>query len=331
MKSPDSHREAIVALRAAQLKKGHALNTRKTYRHWVIRYREARLAHRCRDLQGWLDMLATGTDRVGPKTIKQALNALIFYHRHVLDLDPGPLRIPRVPRHRNVPVWLTHPEVLAILSHMRGLPLLQAELIYATGSRITALLTLRLKDIDLQKGLLAFRYDKGGKSRTVRLAATSLPRLSAHIEAMRQQWADDHAAGIYCPIDPPSLMRKLGRARLGSLPFYWLFPSAEIRGDQRWHATSKSLSSQIARAAEAAGITKRVSPHVLRHSNATALLERGENPRRIQEHLGHSRLETTEIYMHATASGSVISPLDAPPAGPSILPFPQPQPARIAR
>lgn len=58
---------------------------------------------------------------------------------------------------------------------------------------------------------------------------------------------------------------------------------------------------------------KRVSPHVFRHSNATALLERGENIRTIQEHLGHTHLETTEIYTHARGSESLISPLDLPP------------------
>lgn len=57
-------------------------------------------------------------------------------------------------------------------------------------------------------------------------------------------------------------------------------------------------------------IMKRVSPHVLRHSNATALLELGENIRTIQEHLGHTHVETTEIYTHASGERSVVSPLD---------------------
>lgn len=75
-------------------------------------------------------------------------------------------------------------------------------------------------------------------------------------------------------------------------------------------------------AAVEAGIMKRVSPHVLRHSNATALLERGENIRTIQEHLGHTHVSTTEIYTHATGSNSVISPMDYPPMQqPGIIPF----------
>lgn len=327
MKATNQHREAIIALRDAQLIKGHSLNTRKTYRHWVIRYRQARLDRMCHDLQGFLDLLATGGagfQKVSPKTVKQALNALIFYHRHVLNFEipPDSIRVPRVNPNRNIPVWLTHPEVVSLFSHMRGLPLLQAELLYATGARITALLTLRLKDLDLEKGLVTFRWDKGGKSRTVRLAAFTMPRLMSHVEAMRLQWRDDQSAGIICPDDDASLMRKLGDRRFGTLPFYWLFPSAEVRGMRRWHSTSKALSAAIAKAAGAAGIMKRVSPHVLRHSNATALLERGENIRRIQEHLGHTNLETTEIYTHAAGTEAMVSPLDMPPASmPSLVPF----------
>ena len=58
---------------------------------------------------------------------------------------------------------------------------------------------------------------------------------------------------------------------------------------------------------------KRVSPHVFRHSNATTLLQYGENIRTIQEHLGHTNVETTEIYTHANGSTGVVSPLDRVP------------------
>jgi site-specific recombinase XerD len=209
-----------------------------------------------------------------------------------------------------------------LIGRMEGLARLQAELLYGTGSRITALLTLRLKDIDLGRGLVTFRHDKGGKSRTVRLPSAAMPRLQAHVSAVRLQWEADKARGIICPSPEPSIMKKLGRPRFGTLPFCWLFPSATVRGVERWHTTDRALTAGLKRAAEEAGILKRVSPHVFRHSNATALLDRGENIRTIQEHLGHTNVETTEIYTHATGSDAVISPLDmAPPVRPSIIPF----------
>jgi site-specific recombinase XerD len=132
----------------------------------------------------------------------------------------------------------------------------------------------------------------------------------AHVAAVRLMWEDYQRKGISYPMDDGSLMKKLGRKRLGTLPFCWLFPSRDVRGKNRWHATDKALSESLKKAAEEAGIMKRISPHVLRHSNATALLELGENIRTLQEHLGHSNVETTEIYTHARGSNAVISPLD---------------------
>jgi integrase/recombinase XerD len=89
-----------------------------------------------------------------------------------------------------------------------------------------------------------------------------------------------------------------------------------------------ALTDGLKKAADEAGIMKRVSPHVFRHSNATALLERGENIRRLQEHLGHTNVETTEIYTHATAVEAMISPLDAPPrAVLEVVTFPERQSA----
>lgn len=318
------HAEAIQKLRQAQLKEGHSKNTRDSYRGWVIQYREARISKQCQNLQKFLDLLIYGDRRVSPATIHQAVCALVFYHRNVLGIviPPESLHFPRRNRHRNHPDIPTHQEVMDLFSHMRGLPLLQAELLYGTSARITALLSLRLKDIDLIRGTVSYRFDKGGKTRTIPLPRTILPKLHAHIAVIRQQWTEDHARGIHCPIDPPSLARKIGTAKLSTLPWYWLFPSSSIRGKERWHTTSKALSSSIDLAAKRSGIMRRITPHTLRHASATALLERGENPRRIQEHLGHTHLETTEIYLHATATDGLSSPLDAPPTHPRILSFP---------
>jgi site-specific recombinase XerD len=313
--NPNPHSESLAKLEAAQREAGHAGTTRSQYAQWVIRYRTARINRECRDLQGYLTRLST-VEKVNPKTVRQALNALKFYHERVLGMpiEPDSLTVPPINRNRNIPVWLTHGEVMDVLGRMDGIPRLQAELLYGTGSRITALLTLRLKDLDLEKGLVTFRFDKGGKSRTVRLPRSVMPRLMAHIASVRLQWEGDRKRGIIFPCDDPSLMRKLGRNRFGSLPFCWLFPSRDVRGGERWHATDKALAAATRKAADEAGVMKRISPHVFRHSNATALLERGENIRTIQEHLGHSHVETTEIYTHGTGAHGVASPLDVPPA-----------------
>lgn len=316
--------EAIMALKNAQLEAGHLISTRKSYRGWLMRYRDARRSRLCHDLQSFLTRLST-VERVNPKTVKQALNALKFYHEKVLgiQIEPNSLKLPRVNPHRNIPVWLTHEEAMALIGEMKGTARLQAELLYGTGSRINALMTLRLKDLDLRKGLVTFRFDKGGKSRTVRLPQTSMERLVAHVHGIKIQWEHDRKNGVIYPFPEPSLMRKFGASRLGSLPFCWLFPSRDVRGKERWHSTDHALVEEMKRAAEVCGIMKRVSPHVLRHSNATALLEMGENIRTIQEHLGHTHVETTEIYTHARGYEAVVSPMDRRPMMQNVLHFPK--------
>ena len=325
-------REAILALREAQLKEGHLYNTRRTYRGWMIRYRKARRARACRDFQGYLDLLSSGSadiERVSPKTVHQALNALVFYHNRVLGIaiPPKSLRVPKLRRHRNIPQWLTHREVIEVLAWMKGTARLQAELLYATGGRPTALLKLRLKDVELEHRLVTFRFDKGGKSRTVRLPEVTLPALAAHIGRIKLQWKADHAAGLSCPSPEPSLVRKLGSRVFSTLPWYWLFPSQQVRGANRWHASNGGLAKSVRNAAEAAGITKRVTLRSFRHAHATALLHRGTDIRTIQEQLGHSNLETTEIYTHAVGSRATPTPLDLPPAEPCVeipvIPFPE--------
>lgn len=325
-----SDREAVIALKNAQLEKGHMINTRKSYRGWMLRYREARRSGICRNLQGFLTYLSTDRNaKVNPKTVRQALNALKFYHEKVLGIEipPNSLTVPAINKNKNIPVWLTHEEAMDLISRMSGEERLQAEMLYGTGSRITALLTTRLKDIDPQKGLITFRHDKGGKSRTVRLPRAVMHRLMTHIAAVRLQWEQDRARGVIYPTTEPDGMKKLGRKRYGTLPYCWLFPSAVVRmtdqGPERWHATDHAITDGLKVAAEEARIMKRVSPHVFRHSNATALLERGENIRTLQEHLGHTNVTTTEIYTHANGSNAVISPMDyAPMTQLGVVQFP---------
>jgi len=313
---PLTDQEAMERMESAQRKVPHAQTTIDQYGAWVRRYRAARMARVCSNLQGYLDYLASDPDaRVNPKTVHQALNALKFYHEKVLGIEiaPNSLRVPAINKNRNIPDILTHEEVMDLLSRMSGIPRLQGEMLYGTGSRIKALLTRRLKDVDLPRGLITFRFDKGAKSRTVRLPRSVMDRLAAHVAAVRLQWQCDQTKGIICPHPDRSLVKKLGVKRFGTLPFYWLFPSDRVRGKERWHATNHALSDSLKNAAEESGIMKRISPHIFRHCNATSLLDRGENIRTIQEHLGHTNVETTEIYTHARGSDALISPLDLPP------------------
>ena len=304
-------KDAITALDLEQIKENHKSTTRDTYQGWVRDYLNLLKNHTVEDFQGYLDHLATHPDRrLSWKSRKQALNALVFFHRRVLKTEVGKLSIGIPTVGRRVPVFLTHSECLSVISRLDRVNKLQAILMYGCGLRITECFTLRLKDIDLASGMLTVRSGKGDKDRTLRLPQSFYPLIEEQILRCRRQFAKDKARGLFFPIDDPALMRKLGRAQFASLPWYWLFPSRLVRKDERWHATTKSLERPLKEAAEDAGILKRVSPHVFRHSYATNLLVSGTDIRTLQDQLGHVDVRTTEIYTHAVGFRGTESPLD---------------------
>ncbi len=320
-------KDALEALDREQLIENHRSTTRETYRGWVRDYLGLIKTREVADFQGYLDHLAT-VRLLAWKTRKQALNAIIFFHRRVLKVDvpPNSLNIGIPTKGKRVPVFLTHAECLAVIARLDNpINKLQCILMYGCGLRVTECLTMRLKDVDLAAGMITVRSGKGDKDRTVRLPRAYYPMIEEQILKCRRQFEKDSAAGLIFPIDDPALMRKLGRAQFKRLCWYWLFPSRVVREDERWHATTRSLEKPLKEAAEAAGILKRVSPHVWRHSYATNLLLSGTDIRTLQDQLGHASVETTEIYTHAVGFRGTESPLDklgGTPAIGSIIHFP---------
>jgi integron integrase len=301
---------------------GKLQRTEETYRGWAWRFvdfiqptspERARKA----EVKAFLEDLAV-RQRVAPATQKQALNAVVFLLREALGAPPGDFSdFIKASPGRRVPVVLSRLEIARLFAELKGTTQLMAELAYGAGLRLTELLRLRVKDIDLERGQLVVRSGKGDKDRVTVLPKSLEKRLGAHRERLRLLWDKDREEGVPGVSLPESLGRKLGDAG-ARWEWQWFFPSRELSVDprsglrRRHHVSDAAFQDALKRAAERAEIPKRVSPHVLRHSFATHLLESGTDIRTVQDLLGHASVETTQIYTHVmqTPGLGVRSPLD---------------------
>jgi site-specific recombinase XerD len=201
---------------------------------------------------------------------------------------------------------------------MEGTSRLMAELMYAAGLRLTELLRLRVKDVDLERLQLAVQAGKGGKSRLTMIPQKLAPALAAHRERLRILHAKDREANLPGVELPEALERKWPKAGEKFI-WFWFWPSRNLLRDhrsgiiRRHHVLDVTFQKTIRTAVERAGFDKRVSPHTLRHSFATHLLASGVGIRDVQDLLGHADISTTEIYLHtANQTGiGVRSPFDA--------------------
>lgn len=229
--------------------------------------------------------------------------------------------MPLIPRRaepgRKVPTVLSHDECRRLFAQLNGTTRLMAELAYGAGLRLLELLRLRVHHVDFARQQLQIYDGKGAKHRLTVLPATIIPALTDHVERLRRLHAADREAGLPGVWLPEGLARKYPRAG-EQWEWQWLFPSRETARDpstgihRRHHVTDSAFQVAVKQAARAAQLDKRVTPHVLRHSFATHLLESGTDIRTVQDLLGHESVETTQIYTHVMRKPGlgVRSPLD---------------------
>ncbi len=308
-------------LRSAARYRHFALATEKAYAHWVrafVRFHGLRHPREmgATEVEAFLTHLAE-VRQVAPSTHKQALAALLFLYREVLKIDlPWMAEVGRPRAVRRLPVVLTSDEVRRTLAGLEGNALLLAQLLYGTGMRVMEGLRLRVKDVDFEHGAIVVREAKGGKDRVVMLPATLRDPLRAHLARVHALWAQDRADGVPGVDLPHALAVKYPRAP-ESWAWFWVFPQAALSVDprsgirRRHHGYADTFRRQLNRAMRGGGVTKPASPHTLRHSFATHLLQRGADIRTVQELLGHADVSTTMIYTHVlNVAGGVPSSLD---------------------
>jgi site-specific recombinase XerD len=220
---------------------------------------------------------------VQPPTVNGSVSALRFLFTVTLDRPDLSRRLVLVRQPRKLPAVLSVEEVGRLLEAAPG-PKHKAALgtAYGAGLRVSEVVALKVGDIDSTRMLIRVEQGKGRKDRNAMLS----PQLLA---LLRQWWREGKRRGVM-------------------LPEGWLFPGRNCLEP----LSTRQLNRAVHEAAEAAGIKKRVSPHTLRHSFATHLLEQDVDIRVIQVLLGHSKLDTTALYARVATKTirAVTSPLE---------------------
>jgi len=300
----------------------YSFRTEKAYVGWIRRFVRFCGRRHPRDLGAteittFLTHLAVDL-KVTASTQNQALQSLIFLYRVVLQMDlPDLSKVVRASKPQRLPVVLTREEVQRVFAQLEGRAKLVVGLMYGSGLRLSEALSVRVKDLDLERRELMVRDGKGGKDRVTVIPDRMIQPLKDHLQAMKAWHRRQRLAGAPGVALPHALKRKYPEAHL-SWAWQWLFPASTCCRDLYDGSTvrapvhPKTVQRVVQYAVARAGINKPAGCHTFRHCFATHLLESGYDIRSVQELLGHSHVKTTQIYTHVLNRGgnAIRSPLD---------------------
>ncbi len=209
-------------------------------------------------------------------TIRLTRASILFYARNIKKIEINNQDIPNAKRSKKLPKVLSREEIELIINITENIKhRLVIKLLYSAGLRVSELINLKVNDIDTNRKLLIVRQGKGRKDRITLLADAAAAELLNYLCSRKQ-----HGEWLFC-----------GRNGRYSI---------------------KTVQKILENSAKKAKINKKVTPHMLRHSFATHLLEAGTDIKYIQKLLGHANLQTTEIYTHVSNRDlkNIKSPLD---------------------
>lgn len=301
----------------------YSIRTEDVYADWVRRYIMFHGKRHPRDMgvfevEAFLTHLAV-VRNVSGSTQNQAKAALLFLYKKVLKIDlPWLGEVVAAKVARRLPVVLTQREVRELLLELNGVMWLLASLLYGTGMRVLEGLRLRVKDVEFERREIIIREGKGNKDRVTVLPENLILPLREQMDRARLLHRQDLDEGFGEVWLPDALALKYRNAAK-AWGWQYVFPSAVRSVDprsgveRRHHLHEQSIQKSVSLAAKRAGIDKPCTPHVLRHSFATHMLQAGYDIRTVQELLGHQDVSTTQIYTHVMNRGGrgVLSPLDA--------------------
>lgn len=302
--------------------KHYSLRTEHAYVGWIrrfIRFHGKRHPRQmgATEIEAFLSHLATAGN-VAASTQNQALSAILFLYRDVFNVELRWLdKVTRAKRPARLPMVLTVEEARYVLGNMHGTPGLMARLLYGAGLRIMECARLRVKDIEFSRREIVVREGKGARDRITVLPQSVIAPIRVHLDRVKLLHRHDLEHGSGVVFLPHALARKYPNAAR-EWGWQYVFPARRLSVDprsgakRRHHVDEKALRRAMQQAVRDAGIAKPATPHTLRHSFATHLLESGYDIRTVQELLGHKDVSTTMIYTHVLNRGGrgVRSPLD---------------------
>ena len=302
--------------------KHYSLRTEQAYVDWIRRFilfndkrHPAELG--AGEVEAFLTHLAAVRE-VSASTQNQAKSAVLFLYRDVLAIElPWLAHVEKAKEPSRLPVVLTHEEVALVLRALDGVHLLLGRLLYGSGLRIMEGVRLRVKDVEFSRREILVRDGKGHKDRVSVLPDGIAPALKAQMMEARKLHDADLALGHGRVWLPHALERKYPEASR-AWGWQYVFPAPHRSVDprtgitRRHHLGDQAFQRAMRQAVHDSGIHKPATPHTLRHSFATHLLQSGYDIRTVQELLGHSNVSTTMIYTHVLNRGGrgVVSPLD---------------------
>ncbi len=318
---PESKPKLLDLVRIDLRTKHYSKKTEESYISWIKRYiifnnkiHPDKLG--AEEIKNFLNYLAA-EKHVSASTQNQALNGILYLYKNILKKDIGWINeIKFVQRKKHLPVVLTKDEVNRIFDNLAGKALLISKLLYGSGLRLNECLKIRVQDIDFENKIITVRSGKGEKDRVTILPDKLITELKEQIRKVRNLYNKEFKKdNIEVPL-PYALDKKYPNS---GREFIWqyIFPAKNLVYDEekqifyRMHIHESTFQKLFREAVIKSKITKRASPHTMRHSFATHLLQNGYDIRTVQELLGHHSVKTTQIYTHVLNRGiGVRSPLD---------------------
>ena len=305
----------------AVLVKHYAESTRKNYVGWARKFihfhgfgsEAAMLENPERLITDYLTHLALFR-KVSASTQSQAMNALVFMYKNVFMIELSEkINAVRAKRSKKKPRCLSVDDTRSLLDALSGSVVgVIVDLAYGAGLRPGEVVSIRLEDVDINGRQIAVRNGKGKKDRFTILPEYLVPALQLQIKKVERTHRLDISRGfghVEIPWNKEHTTDKLGQQFLFQSVRLSQHPATGKKG--RFHIFDSTIQKAVKKAAERIGILQKVTPHMLRHSFATHMLEGGTDIRTVQELLGHKDVRTTMGYCHPTRTAAEIrSPLD---------------------